>query len=171
MRKPSSHLRPEPACDCETKRRYKALRWALFLAAVSLAFYMPWKAITQSERLSEIYGPWFLQGAVVTVAGLLFALRPWTAAATPLVLRLGVGAASMLWMSTGFACTPHLWQSFLASPVAGGFAWLHMLTQHVFLALGVLAMVIAPRVLARRLDPRPEPASELASRTEPQSAL
>ena len=88
---------------------------------------------------------------VLFVAALLFAIRPSFAKRLPLVLRLGTGAAAMLWMRTGLACTPRLMNLLETSIWKGGFAWFHMSAQHVFLALCVLAFSVAPHFLASRM--------------------
>lgn len=138
--------------DCpHTKRRWKVIRALLVLAGLSLAFYMPWKALTQYDRLSDIYGPWFLQGMVVAVAGTLFAWRPGFAGRVPLLLRAAVAISALLWMRTGLACTPYLLKTIQTSLGPGLFAWFHMFAQHVFLSLGVVAFAIAPRWLGTRM--------------------
>jgi len=138
-------------CSCETKRRWKAFRVLLLLAGVSLVAYMPYKALVHYDKLQDIYGPWFIQGAVVAMAGVLFAVRPGAVLRSPVWMRLGVGLAALLWMRTGLACTPSLLSSIQASLPKGGFAMFHMLTQHVFLSAGVIAMVAAPRFFAEQL--------------------
>ena len=142
----------DQGCGCRaTKRRWKVVRALLLLAGLSLAFYMPWKALTQYDKLTDIYGPWFLQGAVVAVAGTLFAYRPGFAARLPLIMRVAVAVSAVLWMRTGLACTPHLIKTIQASLGPGLFAWFHMLAQHVLLSLGVVAFAAAPRWLGQRL--------------------
>jgi len=139
-------------CSCEeSRRRWKAMRLLLLLAGLSLALYMPWKAATQYASLESIYGPWFLQGAVVAVAGILFMARPGLAPGVPLWLRLGVGVAALLWMRTGLACTPSLVASIQQSVLSGGFATFHMMAQHIFLSAGVLGMAAAPKYFAERM--------------------
>lgn len=148
-------MRPDDSdadCGCkETRKRRKLLRWALLLAGLSLAAYMPYKAIASADVLEKIYGPWFLQGMVVAVTGVLFIARPSFAARLPLILRMAVFASALLWMRTGLACTPHLLEGLSVSLGPGLFAWFHMLTQHVFLALGVAAIAAAPRPVLRYL--------------------
>lgn len=134
-----------------TRRRWKVIRALLTLAGLSLVFYMPFKALTQYDRLTDIYGPWFLQGMVVAVAGTLFAYRPGFTARLPLLVRAAVAISAVLWMRTGLACTPHLIKTIQASLGAGLFAWFHMLAQHVFLSLGVVAFSVAPKAIAERM--------------------
>jgi len=154
-------------CGCDkSSRRWKAMRLLLLLAGLSLALYMPWKAATQYESLEGIYGPWFLQGAVVAVAGILFMARPGLALGVPLWLRIGVGVAALLWMRTGLACTPSLLTSIQQSLLSGGFATFHMMAQHVFLSAGVIGMAAVPRYFAERmggLTSEPEPVRSAAS--------
>lgn len=127
---------------------------------------MPYKAATQYDSLRRIYGPWFLQGAVVTIAGLFFALRPGFAARLPLLARLAVAASALLWMRTGRARTPSLMAGIQASLGPGLFAFFHMLVQHVFLAAGVATFSIASRWMADRMDAEgaAERSGELAER-------
>ncbi len=146
----------DPGCGCsKSRRRWRLIRWALVLAGLSLAAYMPYKATVQYDKLQDIYGPWFLQGAVVAAAGIFFFLKPAIAARTPLLLRAAVVVSALLWMRTGLQCTPHLWSMTQASLGKGLFAWLHMGTQHIFLSLGVVAFGIVPRALASRMGHLP----------------
>ena len=142
----------DQGCGCsKTRRRWQVLRALLVLAGLSLMAYMPLKALTQYDKLSDIYGPWFLQGMVVAVAGTLFAYRPGFAARLPLVVRAAVAVSALLWLRTGLACTPHLITTIQASLGPGLVAWFHMSTQHVFLSLGVVAFAIVPKALAERM--------------------
>jgi len=156
-------------CGCDgTKRRWKIARAVLLLSGLSLAAYMPWKAATQFESLRSIYGPWFLQGAVVAAAGVLLMIRPVTGLRLPLILRLGVGVAAVLWMRTGLLCTPSLIDTITASPAAGLFATFHMFVQHILLSVGVLLVATVPRPMIARLDPHTlcleEPAAAIAAK-------
>ena len=142
----------DDGCGCsKSRRRWRLIRWALLLAGLSLALYMPWKAVTSFDKLQDIYGPWFLQGAVVAVTGLFFTLKPGFAARLPLLLRAAVAISALLWMRTGLACTPHLIKTIQASLGPGLFASFHMFVQHIFLAAGVVAFAVAPRALAARM--------------------
>lgn len=150
-------------------RRWRIVRLLLLIAATSLAVYMPFKAVTSFDRLEYIYGPWFLQGVVVAVAGLIFFWRPAIATRTPLLLRLGVGAAALLWMQTGLACTPSLLESLQASLLKGGFASFHMFAQHVFLSLGVALIMVAPAFFARSLGIAPEGVADETPELSPEA--
>ena len=56
-----------------------------------------------------------------------------------------------LWMVTGVICVPSLAEGVINSPLGGMFATFHMLVQHVFLSLSVLAFAFAPRAMARMM--------------------
>ena len=118
-------------------RSRKIFLGALFLAALSLALYMPYKLAVSFEKIEQIYGPWFIEGAVVASAGLILALRPLLATRLPLPVRGGASIASGLWMYTGLRCTPHLVKLTSASLAQGLFRLIpHVAATHFSLGGG-----------------------------------
>lgn len=126
-------------------------RIALFAAAVSLAAYIPYKYATQLHAIRGLYAFLFPLSSVLAVAGIVLALRPRTACDCSTGVRAGVGALAGLWMVTGGLCVPSLMELIANSPAGGLFAIFHMLAQHVFLSLSILAFAVAPQAMARRL--------------------
>lgn len=123
-------------------------RGALFAAAVSLAFYIPYKYGTQLHANEGLYAFLFPLSALLAAAGIVFAVKPGKSCDCGVPMRTGLGALSILWLATGLACVGSLTTSIIADPLRGGFATFHMFVQHVFLSLAVLAFVVAPQRMA-----------------------
>lgn len=58
-------------------------------------------------------------------------------------------------MGTGVLCVPSLTMSVLENPGAGSFAAFHMVAQHVFLSLSLLAFALVPERMTRLLGASP----------------
>ena len=126
-------------------------RIALFGAALSLAAYIPYKYATQLHAITGLYAFLFPLASVLAAAGIVLAMRPSKACDCSTVVRSGVGAVAALWMATGVLCMPSLMEATSALPASGMFATFHMLVQHVFLSLSILAFAFAPRTMAKIL--------------------
>ena len=126
-------------------------RIALFASAVSLAAFVPYKYATQLHAITGIYAFLFPWAGVLAIAGIVLALRPRSACDCSVPMRAGIGSVAALWMVTGVICVPSLAEGVINSPLGGMFATFHMLVQHVFLSLSVLAFAFAPRAMARMM--------------------
>ena len=126
-------------------------RIALFAAAVSLAAYIPYKYATQLHTVTGMYAFLFPLSGVLAVAGIVLALRPRTACDCSPVTRAGVGVLAGAWMVTGVLCVSSLLEMIASSPAGGLFATFHMLAQHVFLSLSILAFALIPQKMAGKL--------------------
>lgn len=126
-------------------------RVALFAAAASLAFYIPFKYATQLHAISGLYAFLFPLSGVLAAAGMILALKPRTACDCNVPMRAGVGALSVLWLATGLLCVKTLTDGIVDNPTRGTFAMFHMLVQHVFLSLSLLAFAFMPARMARVL--------------------
>lgn len=124
-------------------------RLALFAAAASLAAYIPYKYATQLHAVEGLYAVLFPFSALLAAAGMVLALRPRTACQCSMSARAGFGALAVLWLGTGLLCVPSLMASVASAPAGGLLASFHMLAQHVFLSLSVLAFAVAPQAMAR----------------------
>lgn len=120
-------------------------RIMLFAAAASLAVYIPYKYATQLHAIQGMYAFLFPLSAVLAAAGIVLALKPGMACQCSTAARAGVAAVAGLWMATGVLCVPSLMASIVNSPAGGLFATFHMLAQHVFLSLSILAFAFAPQ--------------------------
>ena len=136
-------------------------RVALFAAAASLAAYIPYKYSTQLHAVSGLYAFLFPLSALLAVAGMIVAIKPAKACDCGATMRTGVAALSGLWLVTGMMCVGTLTQSVLEHPLHGSIATFHMLAQHVFLSLSLIAFAWAPQRMAKSLGvaptPRPQP--------------
>jgi hypothetical protein len=126
-----------------------AFRAALFAAAASLAAYIPYKYATQLHAIEGLYAFVFPFSALLAAAGMVLALRPRSACSCSMATRAGFAVLAGLWLATGLLCVPSLLESVARTPAPGLFASLHMLAQHVFLSLAVLAFAVAPQAMAR----------------------
>ena len=129
-------------------------RAALFAAAASLAAYIPYKYATQLHAIDGLYAFLFPLSSLLAAAGIILAIRPQKACECGATLRGGAGALALLWLATGLMCGPTLAEAIARSPLHGSIATFHMVAQHVFLSLSILAFAIAPAWMARRLVTR-----------------
>ena len=135
-------------------------RGAVFLAAVSLAAYIPYKYATQLHATSGLYAFAFPLSGLLALAGIVVAVRPQTACDCGAPMRAGVGVVSLLWMATGMMCVASLASGVMHDPLLGSIASFHMVAQHVFLSLSLLAFAIWPAQMVRWLGRElPEPAA------------
>ena len=126
-------------------------RVALFAAAASLALYIPYKYATQLHAVSGIYAFLFPLSALLAAAGMMVAVKPATACECGAPMRSGVAALSVLWLGTGVMCVGTLTAAVLEHPLHGSIATFHMLAQHVFLSLALIAFASMPQRIARAL--------------------
>lgn len=137
-------------------------RLALFLSALSLAAYIPYKYTTQLHAITGIYAFLFPISGLLALAGITLAVKPATACDCAMPMRTGIGALSVLWMATGVLCVKSLAVGVMNDPVQGSIAMVHMLAQHVFLSLSLLTFAFFPEQMARLLG-RPAPGQAGAS--------
>lgn len=146
-------MAPESLMNSNRASRSLILGWtfrvALFAAAASLAAYIPFKYATQLHAISGLYALLFPLSAILALAGMVVAWKPKAACDCSMPVRAGVGAVSVLWLVTGLLCVKTLADGIDDHPVRGTFAMFHMVTQHVFLSLGVLAFALMPERMAR----------------------
>lgn len=126
-------------------------RAALFAAAASLAAYIPYKYATQFHAVSGLYAFLFPLSGLLAAAGMIVAVKPEKACDCGTTMRTGLAALAGLWLVTGMLCVGALTQSVLADPLRGSIASFHMLAQHVFLSLSLIAFAWAPQRMARAL--------------------
>ena len=126
-------------------------RVALFAAAASLAVYIPFKYATQLHAISGLYAFAFPLSAILALSGMFVAWKPKSACDCSVPVRAGVGAVSVLWLVTGMLCVKSLADGIAANPLGGTFATFHMVAQHVFLSLSLLAFAFMPVRMARAL--------------------
>ena len=133
-------------------------RVALFAAAASLAFYIPFKYATQMHVMQGLYAFLFPLSGILALAGMALAIRPRLGcscgdmdAQIGVPLRAGVGAIAVLWMVNGMLCVPTLAAMIQHSVWGGAFAAVHLTAQHIFLSSAILAFAFAPYWMARKL--------------------
>ena len=125
-------------------------RTALFASAAGLAIYIGYKYATQLHTLEGFYAFLFPLSSLLAVAGMAVAVRPTLTLSGGAFVRAGVGAVSVLWLGTGMMCVPHLMEWVVKTPASGMFAIFHMVSQHVFLSLSLIAFAIVPREMAAK---------------------
>lgn len=133
-------------CSRTQQRRplWTGFRITLFAAALSLAGYIPYKYLTQLHAIEGLYAFLFPLSTILVIAGLALSVRPDLAFRLPLLGRAITAAIAVGWMATGVLCVPSLTATALHSPLAGGFAMFHMITQHIFLSVSVAMLVLVP---------------------------
>ena len=129
----------------------RVFRAALFAAAASLAAYIPYKYATQLHAVQGLYAFLFPLSALLAVAGIVFAVKPEKACDCGTTMRSGIAALSVLWLATGMLCVGTLTDAVLANPLRGSIASFHMIAQHVFLSLALIAFAALPGRMVRAL--------------------
>ena len=124
------------------------LRVALFVAAASLAAYIPYKYATQLHAVQGFYAFLFPLSALLAVAGMIVAVKLASACDCGTTMRTGVGALSVLWLATGVMCVGSLTEAVIEHPLHGSIATFHMLAQHVFLSIMLIAVALNPKRMA-----------------------
>lgn len=140
-------------------------RVLLFAAAASLAAYIPFKYATQLHAIAGMYAFLFPLSGLLAIAGMWLAVRPQSGCSCNIPVRGGMSALALLWMGTGLLCVPSLTMSVLENPGAGLFAAFHMVAQHVFLSLSLLAFALVPQRMVRLLGTSPPEEGEGAEAT------
>lgn len=154
------------------RRGWHALRALLFVAGLTLVGYIDYRySFFQPPDHGTVYGVIFPLSALLALAGMVLAFRPYALARVPgqagLALRSGITAYGGVWMATGMMCASSLARGAVKAPLGGSVDLLHMLLQHVFLPLGVVALAWAPERVARWTGaPEEAPAGD-ASASEP----
>lgn len=152
-------------------RRKTVFGWlfltALFAAAASLALYIPYKYATQLHAVSGMYAFLFPLSALLAVAGMIVSVRPSVACECGAPMRSGIAALSVLWLATGLICVGTLTDAVLEHPLHGSIATFHMLAQHVFLSLALIAFASMPQRIGRALGVEALPAHTALSRSAP----
>ena len=133
------------------------LRAALFLAAASLAAYIPYKYATQLHAVTGFYAFLFPLSTLLAAAGIFAAVKPDKACDCGVTMRSGVAALSLLWLATGVMCVGSLTEAVIEHPMHGSIATFHMIAQHVFLSLMLLAIALAPQRMAKAMGVEPAP--------------
>ena len=126
-------------------------RIVLFAAGATLAAYIPFKYVTQLHAVTGIYAFLFPLSSLLALAGMVLAIRPQTGCDCSTIVRTGAGGLAILWLATGLLCIPSLAETMLESPAGGAIASGHMLLQHIFLSLSILAFAVMPRMMADKL--------------------
>lgn len=126
-------------------------RAALFLAAASLAVYIPYKYATTLHAYEGPYAFLFPLSGLLAIAGMWLAVKPQTACDCSVPMRGAIGALSLLWMATGVQCVKMLAVGVMNDPLHGSIAAFHMVAQHVFLSLSLLTFAFFPQRTARWL--------------------
>lgn len=126
-------------------------RAVLFAAAASLAAYIPYKYATQLHAVEGFYAFLFPLSALLAVAGMIAAVKPAKACDCSVAMRSGVAALSVLWLATGVMCVGTLTEAVIEHPLQGSIASFHMVAQHVFLSLALLAFALMPARMAAAL--------------------
>jgi len=140
------------------------LRAALLLASLALFAYIVFRyTLYLPPDHGSVYGKIFPLATLLAASGIALAVQPFFLRDLPgpggTVLRAGLTGLSGLWMATGLLCVRSLARGAVAAPLGGTFDLLHLVSDHVLLPLGIVALVWVPAQVAHRLGgQRPDPA-------------
>jgi hypothetical protein len=132
------------------------LRGGLFLASLGLFAYIVYRyTLYLPPDHGTVYGKIFPLSALLAASGIALAVQPFVfrdlRGVAGAGIRFGLTGLSGFWMATGLLCTRTLARGVVAAPLGGAFDLLHMVSDHVVLPLGIVALVWVPARLARRL--------------------
>lgn len=126
------------------QRAWRFLSWTLFAAALSLAFYLPYRYAVRPPTMPSLYAFLLPLSAILVIVGITLALRPAFAFRMPVMVRAGIAAVAVLWFAAGMVCIPALVTKIVAAPAIGFLATLQMFMQHLFLSTVVGTFVAKP---------------------------
>lgn len=147
--------------------RWMLLRGVLLLASLGLFAYIVFRyTLYLPPEHGSVYGKIFPLSALLAASGVALAVQPFLFRDLPgpggTILRVGLTGVSGFWMATGLLCAHSLARGAMTAPLGGTFDLLHMVSDHVILPLGIMALVWVPSTIAHRLGgERPEPALEV----------
>ena len=130
-------------------------RCAAFMAGAGLAVYIPFKYATQMHAMQGIYAVIFPFSALLAFAGMALEMKTGTGCSCSVKVRGAFGVLAVSWLVTGLLCVASLAEMAHHSAWGGGFAVLHMVSQHIFLSSVIVAFAIAPRWMSRKLGVEP----------------
>jgi hypothetical protein len=143
------------------RRGWRGFRILLFLAGLSLVGYVGYRySFFQPPDHGSLYGTIFPLSLLLAVVGMVLAFQPYALARVPgqagMALRSGLTVYGGAWMATGLMCASSLAKGMAEVPLGGSIDMLHMLFQHVFLPVAVVALAWAPERVGRWLGAREE---------------
>lgn len=141
------------------RRGWRGFRVLLFFAGISLVGYVGYRySFVQPPEHGSVYGTIFPLSLVLAVVGMVLAIQPdalaRVAGQTGTAVRSGLTGYGAVWMATGLMCARSLVGGVVEAPLGGSIDMLHMLLQHVFLPVSVMALAWSPGRLARLLGAR-----------------
>jgi hypothetical protein len=137
-------------------RGWTIFRGLLFLAGFSLVGYVAYRyTLFSPPDHGSLYGKIFPLSLVLAVVGMMLAVRPHllnrVRGHAGLPLRSALTVFGGVWMATGLMCAQSLAAGMAEAPLGGTVDMIHMLSQHVFLPIAVVALAWAPARVARWL--------------------
>jgi len=128
------------------KRRRKAwvlARAILGFSGVSLALYVAYRYTVAGNppEVGTAYSVIFPSSLLLAVLAVLLAFKPFlfrgVDGASGYGLRGGLLLMGAVWMGTGLLCVRSLTQGVIASPLVGTLEFMHMLSHHVVIPMGM----------------------------------
>ncbi len=134
--------------------RWETFRAVLFLAGLALVGYVAYRyTLFNPPDHGSLYGKIFPLALPFAALAMALALRPGLIARVPgqggLALRAAVTAFGGVWMATGMMCVAAFTGAIAEVPLGGTFDLMHMLNDHLFLPITVVALAWAPERVAR----------------------
>lgn len=128
-----------------TGRLWTLFRALLFLSGLTLVSYVAYRySLAQPPDHGSLYGKVFPLSLLLALLGMGLAVSPHlldrVRGHAGMACRGALTAFSGAWMVTGLACTRSLAAGVAEAPLRGTFDLLHMVSGHVYLPLGVVAL-------------------------------
>ena len=139
-------------------RRWVVFRGVLFLAGLALVGYVAYRyTLFNAPDHGSLYGKLFPLALPFAALAMALAVRPRLIARVPgqggLALRGAVTTFGGAWMAMGLMCAAGFAKAVAEAPLSGTFDLMHMLSDHVFLPVAVVALAWAPDALPGWIRP------------------
>lgn len=149
---------------------WMTFRVIFFLAGISLVGYVAYRyTLFSPPDHGSLYGKVFPLALPFALLAMLLAVRPrlfeGLSGQAGLATRSVTTVFAGVWMATGLMCAASFSNAIVAAPLGGTFDMVHMLSDHVFLPVAIVALAWAPARVARwmgAVDERPARIAEPA---------
>lgn len=137
-------------------RGWAILRGLMGTSAIALIGYVAYRySIYNPPRHGSLYATIFPLALPFALLALALAVRPrllaGLAGGAGVAARAGATAFGGLWMATGAMCVAGFSKAVVEAPVEGTVNMVHLVSDHIFLPVAVVALAWVPDLVARWL--------------------